>query len=308
MLSESWPSLHHDPERRSNLFADLSRIILRLAQIPFRRIGSLTIDDNGIISLTNRPLTCPIQQLENSRIPTNIPRDLTYSTSDAYLADVLACHDNRMRHMPNSVQSIEDAQNQLSALTMMRALLRHFTDRDLRHGPFVLTLTDLHQSNIFVDDNWHVTGIIDLEWACTRPVEMLQPPYWLANCALDELDGEQLERYCQVRAEFMTAFEKEEKSQKHNAQYAQIMRRGWEVGKFWFFSALDCPKGLYGVYIFHIQGRFANYKDSGIEFDKTVSAYWSSDVTNFILGKLKDKEEYSSQLRKRFAVKDEHVA
>jgi len=61
-----------------------------------------------------------------------------------------------------------------------------------------------------VESNWHVTGIIDLEWAYTRPVEMLQLPYWLANCALDELDYEQLEKYRQVHAEFMDAFEKEE--------------------------------------------------------------------------------------------------
>lgn len=308
MLSESWASLHHDQDRRANLFAELSRIILYLAQVPFPRIGSLTIDNDGIISLKNRPLTCSIQQLENSGIPTDIPRDLTYSTSDAYLADVLACHDNRMRHMPNSVQSIEDAQNQLSALTMMRALLRHFTSRDLRHGPFVLTLTDLHQSNIFVDGNWHVTAIIDLEWVCTRSVEMLQPPYWLGNCALDELDGENLEKYRQMHAEFMAAFEKEERSLRNDTQYSQIMRRGWEVGKFWFFSALDCPKGLYGVYIFHIQRRFAKYKDSGIEFDRTISAYWSNDVTDFILGKLKDREEYSNQLRKRFAAENGQVA
>jgi len=44
-----------------------------------------------------------------------------------------------------------DGQQQFSALTMMRALLPHFTDRSLRHGPFVLMFTDLHQSNIFLN-------------------------------------------------------------------------------------------------------------------------------------------------------------
>ncbi|KAH8710096.1 hypothetical protein GQ44DRAFT_626978, partial [Phaeosphaeriaceae sp. PMI808] len=168
MLSQSWDSLRHDQDQRANLFTSLSRIILSLARIHFQRIGSLTIDNNGVLSLTNRPLTCTLQQLENCGIPTNIPRHLTYATTDAYLSDLLACHDNRIRYMPNSIHNTVDGQHQLSALTMMRTLLRHFTDRSLRNGPFILMLTDLHQSNIFVDSDWHITAIIDLEWAHRR--------------------------------------------------------------------------------------------------------------------------------------------
>ena len=33
----------------------------------------------------------------------------------------------------------------MAALTVMRALLPQFTSRQYREGPFVLTLTDLHQ-------------------------------------------------------------------------------------------------------------------------------------------------------------------
>jgi hypothetical protein len=90
---------------------------------------------------------------------------------------------------------------------MIRALFRQFTGRDLCHDPFVLTFTDLHQNNIFVDSNWNVAGTIGLEWGYTGSVEMLQPPCWLARCGLDELDGEQLENYCQVHAKLMAAFE-----------------------------------------------------------------------------------------------------
>lgn len=57
MLSESWEELRHDKNRRLNLFSDLSRIILSLAQLPLPRIGSLTIDKHGVLCLLNRPLT-----------------------------------------------------------------------------------------------------------------------------------------------------------------------------------------------------------------------------------------------------------
>src|SRR5580700_2489332 len=65
MLSESWEKLRHNQNRRTNLFRDLSRIILSLAQLPLPRIGSLTIDDRGILTLSNRPLTLRLHHLEN---------------------------------------------------------------------------------------------------------------------------------------------------------------------------------------------------------------------------------------------------
>ncbi|KAF2453057.1 hypothetical protein BDY21DRAFT_388290 [Lineolata rhizophorae] len=258
MLSESWNLLHHDRKRRANLFAGLSRIMLSLARVPFPRIGPLTIDNCGVLSLACRPLTCILQQLENFGIPTDIPKDRTYVTADA-----------RIRYMPNSIHNTLDGQAQLSALTMMRSLLPHFTDRDLRWGPFILMLTDLHQSNIFVSNDWHVTAIIDLEWACALPIEMLHPPYWLTGVAIDRIVEEELE----------------------------IMRKGWEIGNFWYFSALDCLNGLYSLYMSHIQRIFAATEDSGPKFDRTVSAYWTANTAEFIAAKVRDKEVYSSQLR-----------
>jgi hypothetical protein len=45
-------------------------------------------------------------------------------------------------------------------------------------------LTDLHGPNIFVDQDWHIKHIIDLEWACSLPIEMLGPPYWMTGCTV----------------------------------------------------------------------------------------------------------------------------
>jgi hypothetical protein len=42
-------------------------------------------------------------------------------------------------------------------------------------------------------------------------------------------------------------------------------------------------------------------EDSGAEFDRIVSAYWSTNAAEFIAAKLRDKELYSSQLRQKFA-------
>lgn len=59
----------------------------------------------------------------------------------------------------------------------MRALLHQYTNEELREGPFVMQLTDLHAPNIFVDRDWNIKHIIDLEWACALPLANLRPPF-----------------------------------------------------------------------------------------------------------------------------------
>jgi hypothetical protein len=87
--------------------------------------------------------------------------------------------------------------------TTMQATFPLVFDRNLRRGPFVFFLTHLHQSNIFVDDDWHITSLVDLEWACSLPVEMVQPPHWLAReRAFDCIVSEE---YDPFRREFMAA-------------------------------------------------------------------------------------------------------
>ncbi|KAE8397162.1 hypothetical protein BDV37DRAFT_289659 [Aspergillus pseudonomiae] len=284
MLSESWDKLRHDQKRSTNLFRGLSQIILSLAQSPFDRIGSLTIDNQGFIKHTNRPLTLRLHHLENESVPTNMDRDLTYSTSDSYFMDLLSYHDSRLRHAPNSIQDKADGEAQLSTLTIMRALLPHFSCRDYRRGPFIMTLTDLHQSNLFVDSDWNIKSLVDLEWTCSLPVEMLHPPYWLTSRGVDQLyNGEHLDAFSKVHAEFMNVFEEEEQAHARagnkTSGLTSIMRKGLETGNFWYFHALETPKGLYNIFLEHIQPRFSKLNDAGmVEFERTISPYWTPDI------------------------------
>jgi hypothetical protein len=93
------------------------------------------------------------QGLENENIPTGIPYDFTYLTVESYVTDILGVHDSRLWYQPNAVNNVQDCGYQISALATMRTILPLFFCRKWRRGPFVFRLTDLHQSNIFVDDN-----------------------------------------------------------------------------------------------------------------------------------------------------------
>lgn len=305
MLSRTWDEFPHQPDKTANFYRDLSRILLSLSQCPLPRIGSWTLDSNGVLRLSNRPLTLDLHQLENAGIPTNISRSMTYPSADSYYLDILSCHDSKIRHQPNSVLCEEDGRAQVANLSIMRALLPHFTDRELRQGPFFYQLTDLHQSNIFVDEQWHIKYLIDLEWACSLPAETLRPPYWLTGRAVDGLRGEHLDTFSKAHDEFMEIFEEEEKRYPPlfdvSSYRTNIMRKGWKIGNFWYFYALDCPKGLFHLFRDHIQPRFApSQRDNLSDFWRIVYEYWAVDAKDVIAAKLRDKEVYEKQLRQRF--------
>lgn len=307
MLSKTWAINRDDVRLRTNFFRDLSRIFLSLARNPLPKIGSFTIDNNGVLSLTNRPLQLEIQDLENERIPTDIPRDYTYSTVDSYVADILQYHDSRIRHQPNAINDSGDYLYQISALTAMRAISPLLLRRDLRRGPYIFMLTDIHQSNIFVNKDWNITSLVDLEWACSIPVEMVQPPYWLTDKAVDQLVSEE---YNESRLEFMNIFADVEeetfnslrgKSQTTTAfKLSTIMEETWQKGTFWFTLALFSPTGLFSIFEKQIQPLLTKNCPDHDAFHEIMPWYWSLDIISTLKLKTADKKKYDKDLQQAF--------
>ncbi|KAL5365884.1 hypothetical protein BJX96DRAFT_159938 [Aspergillus floccosus] len=299
MLSASWDQGRHNAQLRTNLFRSLSDIMLAVARTPLPRIGSFVVDEKGFLKLRNRPLTLEIQALENEHIPVDIRREFTYSTVDAYINDILAFHESRLRHQPNAVNDIQDSLFQMAALTMMRAVRHIFFRPDLRRGPFFMSFTDLHQSNIFVDDRWNITCLVDLEWACSRPAEMIHPPYWLTD---QSVDGINLAEYESAHKEFMQAFGEQVLKHPHQSkkQLHSILQEGWNRGTFWYALALDSPTGLFQIFYNHIQPRFSKDHINDAAFFRIIMDYWTINAAKFIQRKVKDKEQYDQRLLKAF--------
>ena len=126
--------------------------------------------------------------LENEGIPSGIPRDRTYAEAEGYISDLISLQDNKIRYQPNSIHDQEDGRMQLAALAALRATAHHFMSPASRSGPFFYTLSDLQQNNIFVDEDWNIQTIIDLEWARSVPAQMQLPPYWLTSRAVDQIE------------------------------------------------------------------------------------------------------------------------
>lgn len=274
--------------------------MLSLRRIPLPKIGSFSIDNFGILNLSNRPLTIPVQELENEGIPAQMRRESTYSAAQPYLLDLLAYHDGRIRFQRNAVFAKPDGEAQLAVLTAMRASLLLFASHDVCQTPYFMTLTDLHQSNIFIDDKWRVKALVDLEWTCSLPIGMQTPPYWLTNRHIDGFTNEHLDAFVEAHEEFVSTYEQTEMKlslPRVNNTYsgADMMRKGLRTGSLWYFWAIDSPSGIFNLFDQHIGPRFPLSHNK--EVKKSLAAYWSPDAFTVIDAKIKDKEVYDRELK-----------
>lgn len=297
MLSDTFAKKPQTKEQTQNLYRGLSRIMISLAKMPQSRIGSWTVDNDGRISLSNRPMFCHLHMLENWAIPTGIPRNMTYTSADSFYLDLLDGHDNRLRYQGNSVFDSEDAHAQATDLVLMRLFLHKFTNRYLRDGPFVMQLTDMHASNIFVDKDWNVKHIIDLEWACSLPIEKLLPPYWLTGKGIDQLRGSDYELFKTTYEQFTEIFEQEE-TNTPLYHCKSNMRSALENGRYWYLNALQTPKGLFNLCRTHLEPFYDKVpKESLLE---AVPSFWTPGMTVFVDSKLRDFARYRQEVRDIF--------
>lgn len=75
----------------------------------------------------------------------------------------------------------DEVRDEVFALQDYKLRLSRFIDPALNLGPFVLTHGDLLPTNVIVNEDLTLAGIIDWEWSGTVPVQFFQPPLWLGG-------------------------------------------------------------------------------------------------------------------------------
>ncbi|KAI5273016.1 hypothetical protein E4T47_03812 [Aureobasidium subglaciale] len=295
MLSSSWKEYRHDKRRRSNLYRGMTKMMLDIARVPLPRIGSWTMSNNGTISLTNRPLSDWTGFWNKNNVPTCIPRGMTYGSTESFVQDVIRYQDSRMRHQPNAIL------DKLSSLVALRALVPHFFDQTSRHGPFVLSLVDMHQANIFVDDDWNIVCLIDLEFAPVGPIQMTRVPNWLTDRAIDHMKSSKLDEFKAQYDEFVSTLENEEALQGQDSSYSQRLREDWQTDKFWYLIALASINAFPAIFRDHLYPRFFKGRIDANSNVGALAQLWDEDVDGFIAGKLQDYERYKREIGDIFA-------
>ncbi|KAF5027345.1 hypothetical protein F66182_546 [Fusarium sp. NRRL 66182] len=299
MLSNTLDTHMADPNRRQNLFRGLARIMLSLARIPQAHIGSFRFRNDGTVALTNRYLSCSLAILENDGAPRSIQRDGLYCCTDSFVSDLLTFHHGRLLTQENAVFSENDCRGQMAVMLLLRAISHRYIKQEHRSGPYLLNLTDINPSNIFVDHEWNVRGLIDLEWICAAPAEMLHVPHWLTGCSIDEIHGKEYDKYDQVRQEFMSIVAKEEHgaTMEHAISVSDIMGEMWNSKGVWFWHCLTSVDAM----TFLLEDHLCPTGCLSSEVEHAVSEFWCDDAGTVVRKKLADKAKYDEVLRCRFA-------
>jgi hypothetical protein len=232
--------------------------------------------------------------LENDGAPRTMQRNETYDCTDSFVSDMLTFHDHRFLNQPNAVYSENDCRGQMAVKTLLRAFSHRYVKREHRRGPFFLQLTDLHASNIFVDDDWNITCLIDLEWLCALPREMLSVPYWLTGCSIDEIQDERYADFNGIRGEFMRVLEEQERGA--GAEVSQVIREMWDSKGVWFWYCLSSVNAMY----FLLEGHLCPPGSLSTSVERAVSQFWCENPEAVVRAKLADREEYDAELKRVF--------
>ncbi|KAG9259153.1 uncharacterized protein F5Z01DRAFT_740979 [Emericellopsis atlantica] len=272
MLSETWNEYMHDAQR-VHPYSEASHI------------GSFRFNPrDATITLSNRPLMCSTMLFEKSGTPRTIQPHQTYQTTDSFVSETLTLYDNHLLHDPHAVRDEDDARERITIRTLLRALSHHF-------------LTDFHQSNIFVDKDWNITCLMDLQWLCALPSEMLSVPSWLANCSLDNIIGKRYDHFNEARKVFLDVMDEEAQSirQEHDIQVTDTMRHSWSSKRVWFWACLRSTNAWLFIFEDHILPRFSDDKELVVSL-KQMSVLWRDDVEDVIKAKVQDEEKYREEL------------
>ncbi|KAL4926668.1 uncharacterized protein BDV17DRAFT_293245 [Aspergillus undulatus] len=310
-LTETWETYLQDSDHRANLFRSFADIMISLNAVTHWEIGSWTISDDGDISLTNRPLTAVLHALENEGVQT-IQRNTTYNAVELYVHDLLACHDNRLKTLPNVIQERRDGTSQLAIAVTMRSLIPQHFSSQYRHGPFVFALTDLNRDDIFVDDDWNIVGLIDLEYGCTLPVQMQGPPKWLADLPSTRFKRDSVALAFEENVkEFLQVFEARYNALGGDRQISQpeLMRSAWNNLGFWYVQGLNEPSRLSRIFNGHIRSKYIVGNNDVQEDDKHDYAWhymahlsWCPNAPEFVRGKLVQRHRYLAWLPGHFGL------
>lgn len=222
-------------------------------------------------------------------------KDDAYKCTDAFVPEMLTFHDHRFLSQPNAVPSEGDCRGQMAVKTRLRRLSHRYIEREHHHGPFLLQLTDLHASNILVDDDWNITCLVDLDWLCALPPEMLSVPFWLTGYSIDEIQDERYNEFNEIRQEFMHVFQEQERRMgtEHSIRISKIMQDVWESKAMWFWHCLSSVNAMY----FLLEDHLCPAGSPSTDAERILSQLWCEDPEAVVRTKLAERKDYDAQLR-----------
>lgn len=296
ILEKTWNQYRGEPDHAITLYRQLSRIMFNLARIPQARIGTFKFHENGTVDLTNRYLPAGISTAENEGAPRNI--NGTYRCTYKLASDLISFHDQRFEDDPSNAIGGIHCCAQMAVLVLLRTVSQRYIAPVHAHGPFLLQHTNLNPSNILVDKEWKVKGLLDIGSICAQPAQMLYVPPWLSGQPLDRLVGDRQDEFNEIRKIFMARLEEVEESIKaeHDIRISEVMERTWHSNGVWFWLSLLFPKHTDFLARKHLT--FAG--DLSGDAEDYLSDLWVERPRDFVKKKVEENGTYDNELRQLY--------
>lgn len=167
--------LHATYFQRRNIYIDLINILAQLRQLEFPAVVSLTPNPDNPDDETH-PAIGPLHSMPINKFERKSREPLSSTVSAKSLID-LHCH-----ILPETYQlPVEElehgqAKKEIFALHSVLKGIEKYTAPAESKGTFILAHPDLRCGNIIINDDFHILGIIDWEFAVTVPAKLFVPP------------------------------------------------------------------------------------------------------------------------------------
>ncbi|RMJ26390.1 Phosphotransferase enzyme family [Aspergillus sp. HF37] len=157
-----------------------------IMELSLPRIGSLEQIDDFTYEVACRPHSIHMNELVRlGTLPRSKLPDIVFETSSSYFDALAELHIEHLIHQRNdTVDSAIDCQRKYIARKLFYRLARdrRLTASTQNHdaGPFKLWCNDLRPSNVLLNADLQIVGVIDWEFAYASPAEFsAAPPWWL---------------------------------------------------------------------------------------------------------------------------------
>lgn len=176
-----------DEQKLEKAYGQMAKILLELSTLSFSHIGSLSWDTDGIFSVSARPITQYMNSLagwlglDSTALPSG-----PYSTDKEWYCALADMHFVQLALQSNEgIEDEDDARNRFVARQLFRKLAYDGLLIPESLGgegkpTFRIYSEDFRPTNLLIDKDSHLAGVIDWEFTYAAPAAFSSdPPWWL---------------------------------------------------------------------------------------------------------------------------------
>lgn len=301
--------LHVDPDKLQMLYRQLADVLLQLSKLEFPNIGSLEEIDEYRWEARRRPLSIHMNELV--RLGTVVRDKLpcgSFNSSSDYFEALAQLHIDHLTHQRNdAVDSETDCRRKYVARHLFHKLARQrklISDTHI-NGPFKLWCDDLRPSNVLLDANMQIVGVIDWEFTYAAPVEFSFSPLWWLLLEQPEYWPGGIDNWTDIYDSRLKTFLKAMTDVEDNAVAMDLleesqrlspkMKASWDSGDFWVIYAARKNFAFDAIFWRELDPRFfgdpgVSQEDAWVERLDGMDEPEKTRMEAIVERKMKDKE------------------